>query len=158
MSNDEKWIKGDPFYRLLVAPNKTFEDNKDVKLIDMLLQTGFDMIYTKCGKTRIGKQTHIKTIFKLLLSPKYDGCDSTIKMFALLFILNHEPELANTIEKFYDRNGGLFQEKGPQIFRKAMIEIKSNINKTFECAYNQANIIKVVEEFMYYAHIKYTCG
>lgn len=150
-------IKYDPFYKLLVDQNGTFDDNKDVTFINELLKKGRDMIYKKYGKT-IQKNTHISQIFNVLLSDRYKGHDYMIKLFALLTMINYEQELANSVEKFYNINGGIFEEKGPQMFRKTMILVKNNINQTFKFPYNISNICEIINNFMYSVHMEYTCG
>jgi hypothetical protein len=147
----------DPFYKLLVDINGTFKDKPDVKFIDELLRTGIEIIHKKYGKA-IQDNKHISIIFKLLVSDRFDGCDYMIKLFALLVMINHEPELANAIESFYDINGGLFKEKGPPMFRKTMILVKQNIKQTFEFPYNIANICDTLSNFILSVHMKYTCG
>jgi len=150
-------VECDPFYKLLIDTNGVFKDKKNVKFIDELLKTGIDIIYKKYGKT-IQDNNHIAVIFKLLLSNRYGDQDEMMKLFALLAMISHEPELANAVESFYNTKGGIFEEKGPSMFRTTMILVKENINRTFNFAYNEANIVETISNFIHSIHMKYTCG
>jgi len=153
----ENRFKSDPFYKLLFDTNGTFEDKPNVKFIDELLQTGVKIIYKKYGQT-IQKNKHISIIFKLLKPNKYNGLDKDIKLFALLLMINREPELADCIESFYNIDGGLFEENGPRMFRKTMILVRENIDITFNFPYCVANIVEIINNFILSVKMKYACG
>jgi len=154
---EKEHFKCDPFYRLLFDTDGTFDDNTNVKFIDELLATGINIIYTKYGKI-IEKHAHISVILKLLQSNKYENHDSTIKLFALLIMIAHEPELADCIAKLYNTKGGLFEQHGPRFYRKTINLLKENIKKTFEFPYNIANIVEILDNFMSSICLKYGCG
>jgi len=156
---EKNHFKYDPFYRLLFDTDCTFDDNKNVKIIDELLMTGINIIYKKYGQT-IQQNTHINVIFTLFQTSlnKYNKHSPEIKLFILLTMIAHEPELANCIEKLYDTKGGLFEEHGPRLYRKTIILIKENIRKTFEFPYNIANIVGMIDNFISSIRLKYACG
>ena len=148
----------DPFYKLLFDINGTFKDKPNIKFIDELLKYAIRIIYKKYNKP-IKANKHIPIIFELISNPnKYNGLDYNIKLFALLLMINYEPELATYIEKLYDMNGGLFEKNGPRMFRQTMLLVRENIGKTFEFPYCVANIVEIIDNFIRSIKLKYGCG
>mgnify|MGYP000844840139 CR=1 FL=1 len=147
MSKDEIHIKrysADPMYRILFAP-ETIEEN--VCFIDKLLELAIVYIQKRYGpKLMEGKV--INRVFTLLLSNDDEtiATDYKIKQFALLFIMQYEREFADRIAEWYTE-GGLFENEGPNQFRRFMCKMEEYMDKTLNFAYHKSNIVGTINEF-----------
>lgn len=136
-SIEENRKQCDPMYRLLF-------DTANV--IDVFLGAAIKIVNKKY-KAVLLNDLHVQNIFKLMLAHKYDDDDIHIKLVALVFMIVHEPELANAISKMYDQKGGLFEEKGPQMFFKWVQCAKNFVMQLLNHPYNTTNIAESIHNF-----------
>jgi hypothetical protein len=141
-------IDCDPVYHLLFCP-------KDY--IDQFLEIGFKLILKRYGTVVSEDATILRTI-KMIQDKKYDNDDLEIKIAILFFIISREPALATKLEQLYNINGGIFENQGPQMFRKLMVSVKEFIRKTLEFPYNKHNIVETISNFNKALRTTYAIG
>lgn len=147
----------DPFFTILVDFERKYNNNKDIKVIDVFIGAGIKILkikYTKCTT----ENKMIVWLINILETDKYKGLDGTIKVFVLLFLIQWEPEMALCIEQCYNTSGGMFEDKGPICFRKTMVSVNQYIEMTLNFEYNIINIVEIVDNFVSTTREKYILG
>ena len=150
----ENRMSVDPMYRLFMEPY-SFVD-KDAVFIDTLLSLCVEFIYKRYGD----KLKSVHRIYTLLINDEDPvlQSDYKIKTFALIFILQWEPELRQEIIKMYNDQSSYVLLKGSYHFAAFMCRMDDNIDMTLNFPYSKYNICGIVHNFVQAAIREYFMG
>ncbi len=144
----------DPVYKLLFYPN-TYDKEEECCFIDNLLNMCIEYIKKRYGpklmENRVNKRVYdiIQTVNDITIQKDY-----TMKKLVILFIVQYERELSDTIVESYT-DGGYFGDKGSQHFRSFMCKIDENVDKTLNFAFHKHNVVTTVNNFVIAASKEY---
>ena len=138
----------DPVFHMLYAPEG---------FIEQFIETGIAIIRKRYGR-HVADDPTIERVFDLLTNNKYEGDDMPIKIAVVFCMIAREPYLATAVAQSYKPDGGLFEERGPQMFRKLMVSAHTYIKQTMRFPYNESNIVEIIRNFVTALQQTYTMG
>ena len=147
----ENKSKKDPIYCLLFNPSY-IEEGETLAFADRLMELCMEYTTKRYGDLLLCNNI-VARIYKLL--EQTISNDYNVKIFAILFILQWESELAEQVcllykdtEDFYNGN----------YFKRVMLRVYTYIEQTLNFPYNKHNIITTVNNFVLAVQKDYMMG
>lgn len=129
----------DPCYNLFFFPET---DN----FLSQLLHFSIQIIEKKYGP-RLCQDAHIAYAFSLL---KRIDSDTTVRIFALMFMIRWESGIVKALESGY--------KKDTTLFKKFVMRLHEFVENTLRYPYDKHNIIDIVNGFEQTCRLEYIMG
>lgn len=128
---EKKYERDDPVFTLLYYPEREMDEFLDTAI--------------KVVQKRYGERIHTRTISRAIFDQLQRIPDNTVRLFALIFMMQWETSLSTGISD-------------TPHFRAWLARIDRFIDMTVQFKYNKFNVIEIVENFVEAAKLEYVMG